>query len=107
MRGKVFKLKFQGYLEPGNVKLVIPRFAVPKADDIRVVWDSSINGHNATPWAPGFMLDSFHDVENLAVRWLPLPVGRYLELGLPAVDYTQVGYTFIRTLFGDIRHRRV
>ena len=37
MRQKVFKLKYQGYIEEGNVKLVIPRFAVPKADDIRVV----------------------------------------------------------------------
>jgi len=101
MRRKVFKLKYQGYLEPGNVKLVIPRFAVPKADDIRVVWDSSINGHNKTLWAPGFMLDSFHDVENMAIRWLTVPVGRYLDEGSPPVDYEEER-EYIATVFGDI-----
>ena len=38
------------------MRLLIPRFSVPKADDIRVVWDSKVNKHNAALWAPSFIL---------------------------------------------------
>ena len=31
-------------------------------EDIRVVWDSTLNGHNEPLWAPGFMLNAFGDV---------------------------------------------
>ena len=36
-RDKVFRMRFTRYLERGVVKLVIPRFTVPKADHVRVV----------------------------------------------------------------------
>lgn len=55
-REKIFRLWFNWYLEKGLVHLVIPRFTVPKATDIRVVWDSKSNGHNACLWAPSFIL---------------------------------------------------
>ena len=56
VRLKIFKLKFQGYLEKGFTDLLVPRFAVTKVapknvvTDIRVVWDCRINGHNETLW---------------------------------------------------------
>ena len=58
VRLKIFKLKFQGYLEKGYTDLLVPRFAVTKVSlnnvttDIRVVWDCRVNGHNATLWQP-------------------------------------------------------
>ena len=50
VRLKIFKLKFQGYLEKGFTDLLVPRFAVTKVSlnnditDIRVVWDCRVNG---------------------------------------------------------------
>ena len=83
-RKKVFKMKYQGYIERcKTVKLVIGRFSVVKlmvdneVVDIRVVWDSKSNGHNATLWAPGFMLDDCEDVKNMVVKWLSIPMGQY------------------------------
>lgn len=103
-RRKVFKLRFQRNISPGYVSLVMPRFPVPKADDIRVVWDGSANGHNATLYAPGFMNPTFHDVENLVVKWLPLgmSVGDYLDMGSPIIDYTQEGISFTPSVQGDV-----
>ncbi|KAL7525378.1 hypothetical protein ACHAXR_003796, partial [Thalassiosira sp. AJA248-18] len=95
-RKKIFKLKYQGYLEAGYVLflLVIPRFIVEKLVllgvvlDVRCVWDSRSNGHNVTLFVPGFMLPTFQNAMDMVVKWLPMPVGDYLELGSPVVDYT-------------------
>ena len=38
-REKVFKLKFNGYLEQKDVVLIIPCFLVPKVEENRVVKD--------------------------------------------------------------------
>ena len=100
MRKKVFKLKFQHYVEPKYVDLVVPRFAIVKVvvdgvvQDIRVVWDSKSNGHNLTLWAPGFMLLDLGDVEEHVAKWLAVPVAQYLEMGSPPQDYSQPAGTF-------------
>ena len=48
--------------------------------DIQVVWNSKSNGHNATVWAPGFMLDDIGDVKKMVVRWLAsCPSGHLFE----------------------------
>ena len=110
MRRKVFfKLVFRGYVEPGRVTLVTPRFPVIKvkgADgeqlDIRVVWDCKKNGLNATLFAHGFMLPSFQDAEDQVVRWLDRPVGEYLDAGSPTLDYALVAILFIISYQFDI-----
>ena len=89
LRKKIFRLKFRWYLERGAVSLIVQRFPVPKADDIRCVWDASKNGLNATLWSPKFMLPTSQDAEDLVVKWLPMPVGEYLDLGSPMIDYSQ------------------
>ena len=74
-RKKVFKLKFQWNLEKEFVSLCVPRFSIVKLMkdgivlDIRVIFDSKSNGHNATLWAPSFMLDDCGDVEEHVVKW--------------------------------------
>ena len=65
--------------------LLIPRFAVPKAKDIRVVWDSKAIFHNAALWALSFILADFGDLEETVVKWLAKPVARYLLAGSPDV----------------------
>jgi hypothetical protein len=66
-RDKIFRLWFNRYLESGKMRLVIPRFTVPKADDVRVVKDSKVNGHNSCLWAPSFILGYFRD---LVLMWV-------------------------------------
>ena len=108
-REKVFRMRYQGYIEGyKEVKLVVGPFSVVKLMvddevlDIRVVWDSKSNGHNATLWAPGFMLDDCEDVKNMVVKWLSIPMGQYLEAGSPPQDYTQPESTFIKSKQGDV-----
>ena len=36
--------------------------------DIWFVWNSKSNGHNATLWAPGFMLDDIGDVKEMVIK---------------------------------------
>ena len=67
-----------------------------------VVWDCTANGHNDTLWVTSFMLPNFQDAADMVVKWLPIPVGDYLEQGLPVLDYTQEVATFIPTFQGDI-----
>jgi hypothetical protein len=72
-REKILRLWLCYYLENGVVKLVVPRFTVPKAgDDVRVVWDSKVNGHNACIWAPSFLLGDSGDLEEIVVKWLSI-----------------------------------
>jgi hypothetical protein len=77
-REKILRLRVCRYLEHGEVSLVVPRFAVPKAgNDIRVVWDSKANRHNACLWAPSFLLGNSEDLEEMVVKWLSMPVGTF------------------------------
>ena len=76
-RVKTFKLKFKWYLESGSDQLVIPRFIVPKlviedeVVDMCCVWDCKKNVHNATIWAPGFMLPNTLDAEDQVISdWM-------------------------------------
>ena len=50
-----------------------------------------------------FYLPKFLDVENLVVKWLPLTLGDYLEMGSPSQDYSRepesfTSITFVHTL---------
>lgn len=104
-REKIFKMWFNWYVEnegPGSVRLIIPRFTVPKAEDVRVVWDSKANGHNAVLWAASFILGDFRDLEEITVKWLSLPVGSYLKAGSPDEDYSQDATNFIKSWQADI-----
>ena len=108
-RKKVFKLKFQGNLDAKRfVNLCVPRFAITKVMldsvvvDIRVVWDSKSNGHNATLWAPGFMLDDAGDLVELVVKWLAVPMSQYIGEGSPPQDYTQPESKFTKSKQGDV-----
>jgi hypothetical protein len=48
----------QHFIEKGFTDLITQKFSIIKAVvDIQVVWNSKSNGHNATLWASGFMLD--------------------------------------------------
>jgi hypothetical protein len=102
-REKILRLRVCRYLEHGEVKLVVPRFTVPKAgDDVRVVWDSKANGHNACLWAPSFLLGDSGDLEEMIVKWLSMPVGIYLLKGSPDEDYSQDASNFIKSWQADI-----
>jgi len=110
-RFKVFQLRFQRFIffDGKTPTTVIPRFLVPKvvADDgtildVRCVWDCRRNGHNATLYAPGFMLPTALDAEDQVIKWLSLPVAEYLRLGSPRQDYTQDTDCFVRSVQGDI-----
>ncbi len=83
--------------------MITPRFSIVKAVvDIGVVWNSKSNGHNATLWAPGFMLDDIGDVIEMVTKWLAVPVADYLDLGSPSQDYTQPTSVIIKSKQGDI-----
>ena len=108
-RLKVFKLKFQYYLDSAFTDLLIQGFTVPKVVgedgtilDVRCVWDCKVNGHNATLWAPGFMLPTALGGEDQVVKWLTMSVGEYLQQGSPVMDYTQDPSMFKKTKQGDI-----
>ena len=75
MRLKIFKFRFNYYLDHDHTDLLVPRFIVPKVVaedgtilDVRCVWDCKINGHNATLYAPGFMLPTALDAEDQVVK---------------------------------------
>ena len=72
------------------------------AIDIRVIWDSKCNGHNAMLWAPCFLLDDCGDAQEHVVKWLTVPVGWYLEIGSPPKDYTQSECSCIKLMQGDV-----
>lgn len=64
----------RGYIKPGFVKSLIDFFAVPKGDDIRLVYNGTSCGLNEATWAPNF--------------WLPYPrtALRLLDYGYYSVD---------------------
>ncbi len=88
--------------------MITQRFSVVKLEvdgvirEIRVVWNSKSNGHNATLWAPGFMLDDISDVIEMATKWLSVPVAAYLDAGSPTQDDTQSASTFVKSKQGDV-----
>ena len=107
-RKKVFQLRFRHFIERGFTDLITQRFSVVKLEvdgvilEIRVVWNSSSNGHNATLWAPGFMLDDIGDVIEMVTKWLSVPVATYLDNGSPSEDYTRSANSFVKSKQGDI-----
>ena len=107
-RKKVFQLRYRHFIERGFTDLITQRFSVVKLEvdgvilEIRVVWNSSSNGHNATLWAPGFMLDNVGDVIEMVTKWLSVPVATYLDSGSPSEDYTQSASSFVKSKQGDI-----
>ena len=70
--------------------------------DVRCIWDCKINGHNATLYAPGFMLPTALDAEDQIVKWLTMSVRQYLLQGSPVMDYTQEVSTYTKFTQGDI-----
>jgi hypothetical protein len=70
--------------------------------NIQVMWNSKSNWHNATLWAPGFILDDIWDIKEMVVKWLAIPVAVYLNSGSPPQDYSQSAGTFTKSKQGDI-----
>jgi hypothetical protein len=66
------------------------------------VWNSKSNGHNATLWAPGFILDDIGNVKEMVIKWLSVPTAVYLNTGSPPQDYTQPANAFVKSKQGDI-----
>ena len=74
-RLKIFRLKFQYYLDQEHPLLLCPRFTVPKTlledgtiIDMWCVWDCTINGLSVTLYSPGFMLRTDSDAEDQVVK---------------------------------------
>ena len=84
------------------MRLLIPRFLVPKADGSMVDWNSKVNKHNAALWPPSFILADSGDLEENVVKWLSQPIGSYLLNGSPDEDYTKDNVYFIKTWQADI-----
>ena len=102
-RKKVFQLRYRHFIQRGFTNLITPRFSIVKAVvDIHVVWNSKSNGHIATLWAPGFMLDDIGDVIEMVTKWLAVPVADYLNSGSPSQDYTLSRSAFIKSKQGNI-----
>jgi hypothetical protein len=100
---EVFQLRYQQFIHRGFTDLITHCFSIVKAVvDIRVVWNSKSNGHSATLWAPGFMLDDIGDVVEMVTKWLAFPVAAYLNAGSPSQNYTQSASTFVKSKQGDI-----
>ena len=62
MREKLAGVRQKRYIDKGHVKSLTSYFGVPKGErDIRMVYDATRSGLNASLWAPGFglpMVDS-------------------------------------------------
>jgi hypothetical protein len=71
---KIKSIIDRGYVSSGTVHSLADYFDVPKADDIRLVYNGSSCGLNATLWAPNF--------------WLPMPQSalRLLDFNYYSVD---------------------
>ncbi len=65
----MLQLRLRDFIEKGYTDLIMQIFSVVKVMvegevlDIQVVWKSKSDGHNATLWAPGSMLDDIGDVK--------------------------------------------
>ena len=80
LRGKEDKLWYRRYITRGFIDLLVARFTVDKAgDDIRAVWDSRRNGHNATLWSPSFRMPTFRNLTNMAIKHLGVSLQDYLD----------------------------
>ena len=56
LEGKINKLRKYGYVALGIVKSVLDVFTVPKADNVRPVYNGGSSGLNEAIWAPWFGL---------------------------------------------------
>jgi hypothetical protein len=56
IKEKLTKFRDRGYIRRGEVRSLINLFHVPKATDIRVVFDGTRSGLNGSIWAPWFHL---------------------------------------------------
>jgi hypothetical protein len=107
-RKKVFQLWYWHFIERGFTDLITQCFLAVKLEhdgiilDIQVVWNSKSNGHNATQWAPGFMLDDIVDVKEMVIKWLSVPMAVYLNTGSPPQDYTRPANAFVKSKQGNI-----
>ena len=62
MAAKLNKVRSRGYIVPGEAKCLTGFFAVPKADDIRIVYDATACGLNNALWAPNFFLPTIDSI---------------------------------------------
>jgi hypothetical protein len=81
----------RGYVQPGVIRSFIDYFDVPKADDIRLVYNGTSCGLNAALWAPNFWLPTaktalrsldfnFYSVDmDLGDMFLNFPLHRELQ----------------------------
>jgi hypothetical protein len=105
---KVFQLQYWHNIERGFTNLITRHFSIVKLEvdgeiqEIRVVWNSKSNGHIASLWAPGFMLNDIGDVIEMMTKWLSTPVAAYLNAGSPHQDYTQLASSFVKSKQGGI-----
>jgi hypothetical protein len=108
MRKKVFQLWYRHFIEKGYTNLITQRFSVIKLEvdgvilEIQVVWNSKSNGHNATLWGPGFMLEDIGNVKEMVAKWLSVPAAAYLNAGSPPQDYAQPASLFVKSKQGGI-----
>ncbi len=88
--------------------MITQRYLVVKLEvdvvilEIQVVWNYKSNRHNATLWAPGFMLDDIEDVKEMVTKWLSVPAAAYFNAGSPPQDYPQPASNFVKSKQGDI-----
>ena len=84
IRDKEAKLVHRRYVELGFVDCMTPRFGVPKSDsDVRLVWDATRNGVNATLWAPSFWMPTFLTLQDLIIKRLPCSIRDYFAGNVP------------------------
>lgn len=63
VRSKLAKFRTRQYINPGNVASLTSYFTVPKGDgDIRLVFDGTKSGLNASLWAPSFVLPTINSL---------------------------------------------
>jgi len=66
MRKKVQLVRERGYVKAGYTSSLTSYFAVPKAQgDIRMVYDATKSGLNASIWAPNFLLPTIDSMTRL------------------------------------------
>jgi hypothetical protein len=96
----------RGYLVPGSVHSLIQFFDVPKADDIRLVYNGRSCGLNQCTWAPNFWLPNtrtalrvldfnYYSVDlDLGEMFLNFPLHKSLK------DYSGVDVTLYKRILG-------
>ena len=67
MKEKLLKMLKKRHLEPGVIISLMNYFAVPKASDIRMVFDATKSGLNEALYAPWFALPTVQSLERTVV----------------------------------------